>query len=167
MTAPAAPPALDVDGLTISYSRRDRRVYALSDVSFRVERGETYGLVGESGSGKSTLALALLRHLPRTGRVDGGRILLGGDDLLAASERTLRNWRARRIARPARAGSALNPALRGRHATRGGVPRPPRDDPERSRRGIRPSAHGCGSATPHAFSDGTRTSCPQASSSAS
>ena len=97
MTAPAAPPALDVDRLTISYSRRDRRVCALSDVSFRVERGETYGLVGESGSGKSTLALALLRHLPRTGRVDGGRILLGGDDLLAASQRTLRNWRARRI----------------------------------------------------------------------
>ena len=112
MTAPAAPPALDVVRLTVSYARRDRRVSALSGVSFRVERGETYGLVGESGSGKSTLALALLRHLPRTGRVDGGRILLGGDDLLAASERTLRNWRARRISLvPQGAGSALNPAL--------------------------------------------------------
>ena len=105
--------ALDLDGLSVSYARRGRRLRALSDVTLRIERGETYGLVGESGSGKTTLALTLMRHLPRSARVDGGRVLLGGDDLLAARERTLRRWRARRIALvPQGAGSALNPSRR-------------------------------------------------------
>ena len=107
------PAALAVDGLSVSYARRGRRLPALSDVTLRIERAETYGLVGESGSGKTTLALTLMRHLPRSARVDGGRILLGGDDLLAAGERTLRRWRARRIALvPQGAGNALNPSLR-------------------------------------------------------
>ena len=109
----AAPAAIDLAGLSVSYARGGRRLRALSDVTLRVERGETYGLVGESGSGKTTLALTLMRHLPRSARVDGGQVLLGGDDLLAAGERTLRRWRARRIALvPQGAGSALNPSLR-------------------------------------------------------
>ena len=114
MTASADPaPALDVAGLSVSYARRGRRVRALSDVTLRIERGETYGLVGESGSGKTTLALALMRHLPRSARVDDGRVSLGGDDLLAARERTVRRWRARRIALvPQGAGTSLNPSLR-------------------------------------------------------
>jgi peptide/nickel transport system ATP-binding protein len=104
--------ALDVSGLTVSYARQGQRVRALSDVTLRIERGETYGLVGESGSGKTTLALTLMRHLPRSARVDGGHVVLGGDDLLGARERTLRRWRARRIALvPQGAGTALNPSL--------------------------------------------------------
>jgi peptide/nickel transport system ATP-binding protein len=111
--AVAAPPAIDVAGLTVSYEQRGRRLRALSDVTLRIERGVTYGLVGESGSGKTTLALTLMRHLPRSARVETGRVLLGGDDLLGAGERTLRQWRARRIALvPQGAGSALNPSLR-------------------------------------------------------
>ena len=106
------PVALDVAGLTVTYARQGRRRTALSDVTLRIERGETYGLVGESGSGKTTLALTLMRHLPRAARVDAGRVLLGGDDLLRARERTLRRWRARRIALvPQGAGTALNPSL--------------------------------------------------------
>jgi peptide/nickel transport system ATP-binding protein len=106
------PAALDVAGLTVSYPGRRRRLRALSDVTLRIDRGETYGLVGESGSGKTTLALTLMRHLPRSARVDDGRVLLGGDDLLRARERTLRRWRTRRIALvPQGAGTALNPSL--------------------------------------------------------
>jgi peptide/nickel transport system ATP-binding protein len=114
MTAASGPPAaIEVLGLSVSYARGGRRLRALSDVTLRIERGETYGLVGESGSGKTTLALTLMRHLPRPAQVDSGRVLLGGDDLLAAGERTLRRWRARRIALvPQGAGSALNPSLR-------------------------------------------------------
>ena len=52
---------------------RDREV--LQDVSFRVRRGEAYGLVGESGCGKSTVAMAALRYLPRNGKVKAGKII--------------------------------------------------------------------------------------------
>jgi peptide/nickel transport system ATP-binding protein len=109
----ARPPALELEGLSVSYSRGGRRLRALSDATLSIDPGETYGLVGESGSGKTTLALTLMRYLPASARVEGGRIMLGGDDLLGARERTLRRWRGRRIALvPQSAGSALNPALR-------------------------------------------------------
>ena len=52
------------------------------DVSFRVGRGESYGLVGESGCGKSTIALAVVRYLARNGRVTGGSIAIDGRDVL-------------------------------------------------------------------------------------
>ena len=111
--APERAAAIELLGLSVSYARGRRRLRALSDVSLRIERGETYGLVGESGSGKTTLALTLMRHLPRAARIEGGQALLGGDDLLTAGERTLRRWRARRIALvPQGAGGALNPSLR-------------------------------------------------------
>src|SRR5918992_2542748 len=111
--APERAAAIELLGLSVSYARGRRRLRALWDVSLRIERGETYGLVGESGSGKTTLALTLMRHLPRAARIEGGRVMLAGDDLLAAGERTLRRWRARRIALvPQGAGGALNPSLR-------------------------------------------------------
>jgi peptide/nickel transport system ATP-binding protein len=60
--------ALTVIGLTVTYRIRGRDREVLQDVSFRVRRGEAYGLVGESGCGKSTVAMAAVRYLPRSGR---------------------------------------------------------------------------------------------------
>ena len=55
-------PALEVANMDVSYKVRGQDRHALRDVSFTIERGESYGLVGESGSGKSTVALALVRR---------------------------------------------------------------------------------------------------------
>jgi ABC-type dipeptide/oligopeptide/nickel transport system ATPase component len=46
-------------------------------------------VVGESGCGKSTLVRAVLGILPRAARVDAGRILFAGEDLLTLSARDL------------------------------------------------------------------------------
>jgi ABC-type glutathione transport system ATPase component len=46
-------------------------------------------VVGESGCGKSTLVRAVLGILPLAARVEQGRILFGGEDLLGLAQREL------------------------------------------------------------------------------
>ncbi|WP_377320119.1 ABC transporter ATP-binding protein [Pimelobacter simplex] len=89
---------------------------AVQDVSFEIGRGESVGLVGESGSGKTLTCRAALGLLPTTGRVDGGRIVLGEGpqavELVGARRSTWDGVRAGRIGAvfqdPA---SYLNPSL--------------------------------------------------------
>ena len=86
---------------------------ALRDVSFSIGRGESYGLVGESGSGKSTVALALVRYLPRNGRVSGGTIRINGRDPLAMGTAALRDLRSHTVSMVYQEpGRALNPSIR-------------------------------------------------------
>jgi len=54
--AGAAPPALEVRGLT----KRFGRFVAVRDLSLTVERGDVYGFLGPNGSGKSTTIRAIL-----------------------------------------------------------------------------------------------------------
>jgi peptide/nickel transport system ATP-binding protein len=104
--------ALTIVGLTVAYRVRGRDREVLQDVSFRVRRGEAYGLVGESGCGKSTVAMAVLRYLARNGRVKAGRISIDGEDVEALDTVALRAMRANAISMvyqdPSR---ALNPSL--------------------------------------------------------
>ena len=111
---PAGPaPALDVSHLDVTYRVRGQDRLALRDVSFRIGRGESYGLVGESGSGKSTVALALVRYLPSNGRVSAGTISINGLDPLSMGASALRDLRARTVSMVYQEpGRALNPSLR-------------------------------------------------------
>ena len=106
-------PAIELRDLEVAYRVRgvDRQV--LRGVSLVVEEGESYGLVGESGCGKSTTAYAIMRYLPRNGRVTSGSISVNGQDLLGMSQAEVRRLRATTLSivyqDPA---SALNPSLR-------------------------------------------------------
>src|SRR5262249_1918412 len=77
--APDAPTVINLD---LAYRVRGHDRQVLRSVSFRIARGESYGLVGESGCGKSTVALAAVRYLPRNGRIRGGRIMVDDRDMM-------------------------------------------------------------------------------------
>lgn len=53
------------------------RVYAVSDISLKIKKGEIVGLVGESGCGKSTLGKILLKLEQAT----DGKIIFKGNDI--------------------------------------------------------------------------------------
>lgn len=51
--------------------QRNGKIVAVNNVSFRVERGEIYGILGPNGSGKSTLIRCIATLLiPDTGRIE-------------------------------------------------------------------------------------------------
>jgi peptide/nickel transport system ATP-binding protein len=88
---------LDVQDLVVEVRGRRGSVPAVDGVSFSLGRGEILGLVGESGCGKTMTALALLRLLPDVASIAGGRLLLGGRDLVPLKNREMRSVRGNDI----------------------------------------------------------------------
>jgi peptide/nickel transport system ATP-binding protein len=106
-------PAIQLEDLEVVYRVRgvDRNV--LRGVSLTIGEGESYGLVGESGCGKTTAAFAIMRALPRNGRVVSGSIRVNGEDLLGMGPAGVRKLRATTLSMVYQnPGSALNPTIR-------------------------------------------------------
>jgi peptide/nickel transport system ATP-binding protein len=96
-TATDDPPILVLENVVREYPitsglilrRQTASVKAVSDVSFSIGRGETFGLVGESGCGKTTLGkLVVSLETP-----DSGRVVFDGTDEASLSTRALRRFR--------------------------------------------------------------------------
>ncbi|WP_412778725.1 ABC transporter ATP-binding protein [Bordetella ansorpii] len=97
IAARTSAPVLALRGLTVQATGADAQV--VRNLSLDVHAGETVCVVGESGSGKSVMALAVMGLLPKGAlAATGGAILLQDEDVLAASPRRLREWRATRMA---------------------------------------------------------------------
>ena len=69
-----------VDGLSCRYSSSQGPVYAVDDVDFELNHGESMGIAGESACGKSTLGLSVIRML--SGGTAKGKITFDGDSVL-------------------------------------------------------------------------------------
>ena len=87
---------LDVENLWVKFPTRQGVFDAVRGVSFTLGR-ERLGIVGESGSGKSMTGRAILRLIRPPGIVTASQISLEGDDLMAKSERQMREVRGQRI----------------------------------------------------------------------
>jgi oligopeptide transport system ATP-binding protein len=87
-----------VEDLHVRFETRRGTVHAVNGISFDIAPGETLGIVGESGCGKSVTSLAVLGLLARNGRVESGRAMFDGRDLIAQSDRALRSIRGKEIA---------------------------------------------------------------------
>jgi peptide/nickel transport system ATP-binding protein len=109
-SAMAVSPLLSVESLRVVVTGTGNDV--VDEVSFEVRAGEVMGLVGESGSGKTTVALALMGHTRRGLTIDAGKVVLAGEDILAAKV-DLRDLRGASVSYVAQDPvSALNPALK-------------------------------------------------------
>ncbi|MGD1926962.1 MAG: ATP-binding cassette domain-containing protein, partial [Paracoccaceae bacterium] len=87
-------PLLEVDNLQVEFSTRRGIARVLDGISLSLTAGETLGIVGESGCGKSMTALSIMGLVPQPpGRIAGGEIRLGGEELLGATERRMRQIR--------------------------------------------------------------------------
>ena len=75
---------LSINGLSSRYSSSAGPVYAVDDVDFELDSGESLGIAGESACGKSTLGLSLIRML--SGGSSFGKIIFDGDSILDLSE---------------------------------------------------------------------------------
>ena len=88
---------LEVENLNTSFKIDAGKVLSVNGVSFTLEKGKILGIVGESGSGKSVTAYSIMGILDKNGKVDGGKIIYNGTDLLRISERQMRDIRGNRI----------------------------------------------------------------------
>ena len=83
-------------------------ITAVDDVSFHVEKGETFGLVGESGCGKSTIAKLVLFLEKAT----SGTILFRDRDVSELGAKEMHEYRSSVQAVFQDPGASLNPRMR-------------------------------------------------------
>jgi oligopeptide/dipeptide ABC transporter ATP-binding protein len=107
-------PLLRVEQLSVGFNTDDGPVQVTREVTFDVPCGATVGLVGESGCGKSVTAQTIMRLLPSPpARLDGGRVMFEGIDLLSLSEKQMQKIRGDRIGMVFQEPmTSLNPTMR-------------------------------------------------------
>ncbi len=99
---PAAPPAapaghsepiVQVERVSRRFQVGGEEIWAVRDLSLRIERGVFAALMGRSGSGKTTL----LNCIAGLDRPDSGRVYLAGTEITRAPERQLLQMRRHAI----------------------------------------------------------------------
>jgi peptide/nickel transport system ATP-binding protein len=92
-------PLLEVKGLKTYFKLENKKVAkAVDGVDFYIRPGETVALVGESGSGKSITSLSIMKLVGKPGKIEGGKIVFGGNDLVGLNDKQMSVVRGREIA---------------------------------------------------------------------
>lgn len=80
---------LKIESLSVGIQSPAGRVQAVRDVSLALHPGEVLAIVGESGCGKSMLCKAVMKLLPRSAKIEGGRIFANGVDITDYSDKDM------------------------------------------------------------------------------
>ena len=88
---------LQVKKLTVSTGTGTKKTDIVNNISFTIERGETFVLLGESGSGKSITALSIMRLLPAAIKISDGSVILHTTNLFQLPENKMRKIRGAKI----------------------------------------------------------------------
>ena len=80
---------IEFQNIFINFKQKTGELAAVHDVSFRIEKGEIFGIVGSSGAGKSTL----MRTINLLQGANSGHVLVDGKDITKYRGNTLRKHR--------------------------------------------------------------------------
>ena len=96
--APIGDVVLKVEDLTVRFPSDEGPVKAVQNLSYEARLGRTLAIVGESGSGKSVSSMTVLGlHNPARTFISGS-VMLDGEEIVGASEATLRKLRSAKVA---------------------------------------------------------------------
>lgn len=89
---------LEVSNLVVHYELDDEVVEAVNNVSFSVNKSETFGIIGETGAGKTTIALSIMGLLPPPrSHIISGSIRFEGEDLTQKTQKQMTKIRGSKI----------------------------------------------------------------------
>ena len=89
---------LEVRDLSVSFHLLEGIIPAVAKVDLVLDEGEILGVVGESACGKSVTAKSILRIIPTPpGRINSGRVLFEGRDLMELPEEEMQEIRGEKI----------------------------------------------------------------------
>jgi oligopeptide/dipeptide ABC transporter ATP-binding protein len=89
---------LEVRDLSVSFHLLEGIIPAVAKVDLVLDEGEILGIVGESACGKSVTAKSIMRIIPTPpGRINSGRVLFEGQDLMELPEEEMQEVRGEKI----------------------------------------------------------------------
>ncbi len=86
---------LKIENLSVGIHTPAGKVEAVRNVSFELHPGEVLAIAGESGCGKSMLCKAIMKLLPKSAKIEGGRILANGADITDYTEKDMGKLRGK------------------------------------------------------------------------
>ena len=86
---------LKVENLSVGINSPMGKVEAVRDVSFTLHPGEVLAIVGESGCGKSMLCKAIMKLLPKSAKLEAGKIYANGVDITDYTEKDMQKLRGK------------------------------------------------------------------------
>ena len=86
---------LKIENLSVGIDSPLGKIQAVRDVSFTLYPGEVLAVVGESGCGKSILCKAIMKLLPQSAHMEGGRILANGVDITDYTQKDMQKLRGK------------------------------------------------------------------------